>query len=57
MQYDRLDFLDALENLASRVGFNPQHGTTTPNPETSVTDQHRATRIGTFLLSATQTFS
>lgn len=36
MQYDRLDFLDALENLASRVGLElPQHNTTAQNPQHS----------------------
>jgi DNA primase len=34
MQYDRLDFLDALENLASRVGLEmPQHNSTAQHPQ------------------------
>lgn len=36
MQYDRLDFLDALDNLASRVGMElPQNSVTTHNPQLS----------------------
>ncbi len=34
MQYDRLDFLDALENLANRVGLElPQSGSSTQHPQ------------------------
>jgi DNA primase len=34
MQYDRLDFIDALENLASRAGLElPQHGNSPQNPQ------------------------